>query len=278
MTFRVRERLSDRVERTITMSLRLYPGVFIPSPNPRRGPRFVKVDPVDLEALKLRRALSIVRTHDPLWRSFELVEGESAITYRFELRVEVDENPTPVCALQWNDSYGDDLDRFPHARRATSLIEEASAHGFDNVAVVYPLLRNDPNATRIQPDRTIVCPRFRGELMDTTSNFVRLSYEQISREGNLTAAHEIGHLLGLGHGRARDAHAPGAPLMVSRDGLERSMHESDQLNLHRCIAELGREHGVIWEGSRPERTRRARGGSATSSRRGAGARRGARRR
>ncbi len=267
MSIRVRERViqPSRVERYITLRMMVFAGVWVRAGNerdPAPGDKGLREPP---SLGKVREAVDIIRAQATHWTPFEI--SEDGVTFRYSLAIDVQPAPdaTPV---RWigRDAAGNTVEHIETdgapARSHAEALAIAESASCDNVVVVHHWFPGDPHATAIARDGTFLRVDWEAHaVLPRACNLARLRYGQIRASGNQTAAHEIGHLMALGHVRAPGAREGGPYLMISRDRLPRRFAQSDALNVHHAVEELGAFEGVVWEGprhrvSRPRRARR----------------------
>ena len=240
--------------RRITLSLMVFPGVIIPAGNRETPAPRQKTAPEGLLTSELATAAGLIDRQLRQWRAFILEVGSGTrLRYEFRFREGATSNARPVCNLGTT-GFGETVDDLSERRQAVGArthveaVREARESGFDNIAIVHPTFSFNPHGRIANPDGTFPDVDWNGRrVMSSACNLIRLRFDKLGEPGNLTAAHEAGHLMGLGHVRADGVTDPGNPLMVSQDTLPRVLHRSDELNLHESAETLTRAHGVIWE-------------------------------
>ncbi len=188
-----------RVDRTIHVGLLVCLGTHAQAP---RGTRALTETKLGLAAGILRHEVRDV------WRSFTRSVHGVEYRYRFAFEIVRSETPVAVQAFHPEDDVSDIAEREGLFRDARSALEEAAHHGLENIAIVVPRLPGRPHgsfvseAMGVRPSEARDEERLRrlnaaGGLLPRASNAVAYEYERDLRSGDLSGAHEVGHLLGL---------------------------------------------------------------------------------
>lgn len=252
MAFRVHETSIDgyHAERHIEAHILVVPGVTIPTGNhARRHPgELVRDEAPGLTRGKLEQTVAIIQRQASIWRSFEVEADHRRITYRFTFKVEATQDERLVRdvppAAQGSDVADDDGE----ARGYRDVMGEVRM--FENVAVVHPWFSDNPASRLITHTGDVLRTNLEGRLLTHPCNLMRLPHSELTSSVNLTAAHEIGHLLGLGHQRAQDDATGGTFIMQGASSADRAVRRSDQLNLHAAVETFDVSRGVLRTGMR----------------------------
>ncbi|MGE0786109.1 MAG: hypothetical protein AB7S26_10500 [Sandaracinaceae bacterium] len=255
----------DNVDRHIEMRLLVFPGVhrfgnnedrpFAPEDLDTSGDEEITLRPgstprpirrtkpfaLGLDQDKLDLALGRLRIQMNAWRRpFEVNDHGRTIHYRIDIDLVKSPDPRPVLycdhlgpySVEWVDRSGQP------GRRHASVAAEANAGGFDGVVIVYDnLLSDNPHAMCIAEDGRLTAPDWRSSPMSSCANLMRVDYDRALSPGELTAAHELGHMMGLGH------HETGS-LMESAAGSMRALSDADRLTLHQVCETFDARRGV----------------------------------
>lgn len=240
MTFRVHESGSGRrIQRDVTLDLLVCPGAVVPT---GQG----NIVDAALTASELTSAVAVIRRQIDLvfGRSFELPLNRprgATITYRFTFNVTPTSDRTPV---NWSEPIGDSYQArpTPGGRTHASALAEAANSGVPNLAIVYPRIRGNPCAPRVDSAgqfHSIVQSREYPGSLAPVSNTIVLDYELIRPHENRTVAHEVGHLFGMA-----DWQFPGPQLMCNTGNQPRSFTSRDENRFHDSM-EFTREGRLV---------------------------------
>lgn len=252
MAYRVREVVVDarrgRIDRLVTVGILVLPGIHMPAGNePEPQPEDKAAQPkTTLDEAEDARVLAVSQCRS-VWRPFSLTVREGhhrrLVTYWFEFDFRLTTNPVPV--TRWEQSAGLHEVDLPGTRAHISALQEARHLGLDNIMVVHPTIVGNPCAPRVGWSGEFEdTGDYRQPLQARTSNVITCRGGQLRNRWNLTIAHEVGHLMGLGH------EPGGRSIMVSDERLiSRSLLLPDQRKLHRSAETFSAAEGVRWSGS-----------------------------
>lgn len=233
----------------------VFPGVRIHAANRAANAPPPPDTPTSLD--ETQDAASIIAYQCREWRTFTLDIGEgrdrARYTYYFQTSVRATRNPVPV--RNWvidptsEDSNLREDTRDLHARSYVSALAEARTYGLNNIAVIHPTFSRNQSAPRLRWDGTFESTgSAEMPLLERPSNMMSLRYDELRGPHNQTAAHEFGHLLGLGHQRSH----PGTLMYTSQNiGLPRSLLIMDRIAVHESAETYGPGSGVVWLSTRP---------------------------
>lgn len=203
MAFRVDETGYGRIRtRRTRFGILLFPGQVRRRANqrPPYDPPVTRAQLVDVHTRMTFQAASI-------WQPFVIEEGDDTIEYSFVIDIGISEDMTPVRAGSIDSgSWAEDGSDPEHTRPHRSARDEALRNDFGNIAVVHshfhafgteacaPAL--DAHGGITQPTPSTRHPG----LQTRTSDVIWLGLNGMSPDDSTvsqTAAHEMGHLLGL---------------------------------------------------------------------------------
>jgi hypothetical protein len=203
MAFRVDEtgHGSTRVRR-IRFGIMLFPGQVRRRANQRQpdDPPVTRAQLVSAHTRMIFQAASI-------WQSFVIEESDYTIEYSFTIDLGISENATPVRAGSLDSgSWAEDGSDPEHTRTHRSARDEALRNDFGNIAVVHPHFHAfgaeacapalDTHGGITQPTPSTRHPG----LQTRASDVIWIGLNGMSPDDptvSQTAAHEMGHLLGL---------------------------------------------------------------------------------
>lgn len=287
---------SRTVQRIVTVSILVCPGVetsarrrpHSPNQHLRRDRDYVyddtpgrtktnTVGAVGVSEAQLDRAISAIRAQARrAWaRPFTVEEASRRhhrearrYRYRVVVRLEKSGDKVPVLGEQWagRDDQVHEDDVGQAGRRHASVWTEMQARNVPNVAIVHPNLgAQNPHGTVLRTDGSMLHPDWTSSPMGACCNLIRLGIQPaLENAESLTAAHEVGHLMGLGHARrVRGAESAAVdarfPIMLSMQNAPRVLAESDCLQLHHVAQTFTGRQGVARSGA---------GGAARAGQRG----------